>query len=105
MRGLARLDSGTHRQPRSSLGVQDALHAISCAPGYNIRWLMRAIAAQAAKGAKATFLALSEPALHSLNSVLDELIVLRGVLNSVGSMLRAGLSWRLLALPAIALAG
>ena len=24
-------------------GVGDALHAISCAAGYNIRWLMRAI--------------------------------------------------------------
>lgn len=36
----------------------DALHALSCAAGYNIRWLMRAIAAQAAKDVKAFFLAL-----------------------------------------------
>jgi IS5 family transposase len=31
----------------------DALHAVLCAAGFNIRWLMRAIAAQAAKVAKA----------------------------------------------------
>ena len=52
------------------------MHAISCAAGYNIRWLMRAIAAQAAKAAKVVFLALSKPALYGLNSVLDVLIEL-----------------------------
>jgi IS5 family transposase len=31
----------------------DALHAVLCAAGFNIRWLMRAIAKQAAKAAKA----------------------------------------------------
>ena len=36
----------------------DALHALSCAAGYNIRWLLRAIAAQAAKDTKAFFFAL-----------------------------------------------
>ena len=36
----------------------DALHALSCAAGYNIRWLLRAIASQAAKDAKAFFFAL-----------------------------------------------
>ena len=36
----------------------DALHALSCAAGYNIRWLLRAIAAKAAKDAKAFLLAL-----------------------------------------------
>jgi IS5 family transposase len=31
----------------------DALHAVLCAAGFNIRWLMRAIAGQAAKTAEA----------------------------------------------------
>ena len=66
---------------------------------------MRAIVAQAAKAAKAAFLALSKPALYGLNSVLDALIALRDVLHSIGSALRAGLSWRLLALPAAASTG
>jgi IS5 family transposase len=54
--------------------VGDALHAVSCAAGYNIRWLMRAIAAQAAKAAKVAFLALSKLALYGLiqMSVQDE---------------------------------
>lgn len=36
----------------------DTLHALSCTAGYNIRWLLRDIAAQAAKDAKAFFFAL-----------------------------------------------
>ena len=36
----------------------DALHALSCAAGYNIGWLLRSIAAKAAKDAKAFLLAL-----------------------------------------------
>jgi len=78
------------------------LHAISCAAGYNIRWLMRAIVAQAAKAAKAVFLAPSKPALYGWNSVLDDLITLRGVLSSTGSALRSTLGWQPLALRAIA---
>jgi len=96
-----------HRMDRCWLkgAVGDALHAISCAAGYNIRWLMRAIVAQAAKAAKAAFLAFSKPALYGLNSVLDALIALRDMLDSVGSALRTGLSRRQFALPAIASAG
>ena len=41
----------------------DALHALSCAAGYNIRWLLRAIAGKAAKDAKAFLLALLELAV------------------------------------------
>jgi len=82
--------------------IGDALHAISCAAGYNIRWLMRAIVTQAAKAAKAAFLAFSKPALYGLNSVLDALIALRDALDSVGSALRTGLSWRQFTLLAIA---
>ena len=36
----------------------DALHALSCAAGYNIRWLLRAIAGKTAKDAKAFLWAL-----------------------------------------------
>ena len=80
-----------HRMDRCWLkgAIGDALHAISCAAGYNIRWLMRAIVAQAAKAAKAAFLASSKPALHGLNSVLDALIELRAVL---GLRLRAAMT-------------
>jgi IS5 family transposase len=50
-----------HRMDRCWLkGAQgDALHAVLCAAGFNIRWLMRAIVAQAAKAAKALFFVLS----------------------------------------------
>jgi len=40
-----------------------------------------------------------------LNSVLDALIAFRDVLDSVGSALGTGLSWRQFALPASASAG
>ncbi|MFN9999870.1 MAG: transposase, partial [bacterium] len=44
-----------HRMDRCWLkgSEGDALHAVRCAAGVNIRWLMRAIAAQAAKAAQA----------------------------------------------------
>ena len=46
-----------HRMDRCWLkGAEgDALHAVLCAAGFNIRWLMRAIVAQTAKAAKAFF--------------------------------------------------
>jgi IS5 family transposase len=40
----------------------DALHALSCAAGYNIRWLLRAIVRLAAKR---PFLALSDLVLYA----------------------------------------
>jgi hypothetical protein len=43
----------------------DALHVLSCASGYNIRWLMRAITAQGAKDAKAFVFALPGLSLWS----------------------------------------
>jgi transposase, IS5 family len=57
--GHAKLD---HRMDRCWLkgATGDALHAVLCAAGFNIRWLLRAIAA---KGLKALFLALSHWAL------------------------------------------
>jgi transposase, IS5 family len=59
-----------HRMDRCWLAgpTGDALHALSCAAGYNIRWLMRAILEQAAKAAKAVFLALFKWALWASNS-------------------------------------
>jgi len=49
-----------HRMDRCWLkGVEgDALHAVLCAAGFNIRWLMHAIAAQAGTAAKAFFFGL-----------------------------------------------
>ncbi len=49
-----------HRMDRCWLkgAESDALHAVLCAAGFNIRWLMRAIVAQAAKAAKAFFFGL-----------------------------------------------
>jgi IS5 family transposase len=49
-----------HRMDRCWLkGAEgDALHAVLCAAGFNIRWLMRAIVAQAIKAAKAFFFGL-----------------------------------------------
>ena len=40
----------------------DALHAVLCAAGFNIRWLLRAIAA---KGLAALLLAFSQVALYA----------------------------------------
>ncbi len=43
--------------------VGDALHALSCAAGYNIRWLMRAIARLGLRG---LFCALSAVVAYAL---------------------------------------
>ena len=86
----------------------DALHAISCAAGYNIRWLMRAIEAQAAKAAKAAFLALFKPALYGLNSAMAALIALIALRNALSLFRiaeRASLGLSLPALPARVSAG
>ena len=91
-----------HRMDRCWLkgAIGDALHAISCAAGYNIRWLMRAIVAQAAKAAKAVLLALLRPALNGLNSAMDALIDLRDVLSLIRIAVRGSLCRPLPALPA-----
>jgi transposase, IS5 family len=55
--GHTKADHGMQRcWLKGALG--DALHALSCAAGYNIRWLLRAIAGKAAKDAKAFLWAL-----------------------------------------------
>ena len=50
-----------HRMDRCWLkGAEgDSLHAVLCAAGFNIRWLMRAILAQAVRAAKALFFGLA----------------------------------------------
>ena len=90
-----------HRMDRCWLkgAVGDALHAISCAAGYNIRWLMRAIVAQAAKAAKAAFLALSKPTMYGLHSAMAALIASRDVLILIGIAVRASLGLPPPALP------
>ena len=90
-----------HRLDRCWLkgAIGDALHAISCAAGYNIRWLLRAMAAQAAKAAKAVCMALTKWALHGLRSVLDVVVELRGLLGSMTGLLRSAIAWRLLPPP------
>jgi IS5 family transposase len=91
-----------HRMDRCWLkgAVGDALHAISCAAGYNIRWLMRAIVAQAAKAAKAAFLALLQPALYGLNSEMNALNAWHELLSWIRPAARASLGPQLPALPA-----
>ena len=93
-----------HRMDRCWLkgAVGDALHAISCAAGYNIRWLMRAIVAQAAKAAKAAkadFLALLKRTLYRLNSATDAPIASRDVPSLIRIAERASLGPPLPALP------
>ena len=86
-----------HRMDRCWLkgALGDALHAISCAAGYNIRWLAgwltRAIVAQTAKAAKAAFLAFSKPTKYGLNSAMDALIALHDVLSVIRIAVRASL--------------
>jgi IS5 family transposase len=91
-----------HRMDRCWLkgAVGDALHAISCAAGYNIRWLMRAIVAHAAKVAKAAFWAFSQPALYGLNSAINALHALHELLGLIRLAARANLGPPLPALPA-----
>lgn len=57
-----------HRMDRCWLQGQlgDALHTLSCAVGYNLRWLMRAIARL---GLKAAFLRLLGAAMSAINSI------------------------------------
>ena len=55
--GHTKADHGMQRcWLKGALG--DALHALSCAAGYNIRWLLRAIAGKSTKDAKAFLWAL-----------------------------------------------
>lgn len=82
-----------HRMDRCWLSGQlgDALHALSCAAGYNIRWLMRAILEQAAKAAKAAFLALSKWTVWGLDSVAVAMAALETACAAIAlTLCRAG---------------
>jgi transposase, IS5 family len=76
-----------HRMDRCWLqgAIGDALHALSCAAGYNIRWLMRAILAQAAKAA---FLARTELAPYGLIGTADVFRSAREVLGLIQAAVR-----------------
>jgi IS5 family transposase len=67
-----------HRMDRCWLkgSEGDALHAVLCAAGFNIRWLLRAIARQAAKAASLVF------NLVALYAALAMLAVLRVLLTA-----------------------
>jgi transposase, IS5 family len=76
-----------HRMDRCWLqgAIGDALHALSCAAGYNIRWLMRAIMAQAANAA---FLARTEWAPYGLIGTADVFRSAREVLGLIQAAVR-----------------
>ena len=61
-----------HRMDRCWLrgAVGDALHALSCAAGYNIRWLMRAIARLGLRGLFCALSAVGAYALVTLYAML-----------------------------------
>ncbi len=67
----------------------DALHAVLCAAGYNIRWLMRAIVA---KGIKALEWLLLRPVWRALRSDLMALVRLT-LLPLLPSRYAAGVTW------------
>ncbi|CAN5295907.1 hypothetical protein BH11PSE10_BH11PSE10_05330 [soil metagenome] len=89
-----------HRMDRCWLkgAIGGALHALRCAAGYNIRSLLRAITAQAAKAVKAAFLVLTKWTLYGLSSVLAVLIGLRELLRTMDGTLSSALAGQLLAL-------
>jgi hypothetical protein len=68
-----------HRMDRCWLqgALGDALHALSCAAGYNIRWLMRAIVRLAARRSS---LAMSELTLYARISAIRSPGALLGAL-------------------------
>ena len=71
-----------HRMIRCYLkgSIGDALHAISCAAGYNIRWLMRAIMGLGLKGLFAlAFLAAARANTGAIRSA--QILHFRGWLN------------------------
>jgi transposase, IS5 family len=68
----------------------DALHALSCAAGYNIRWLLRAIAGKAAKDAKAFLLARLGMAVRA-RLAADR--AFRAFAGAVGLLIDAGRCW------------
>jgi IS5 family transposase len=81
-----------HRMDRCWLSGQlgDALHALSCAAGYNIRWLMRAILEQAAKAAKAAFLVLPKWSIWVMKSGTAALAGFKTVYAAIAWVLRFG---------------
>lgn len=83
-----------HRMDRCWLqgAVGDALHALSCAAGYNIRWLMRAIVRLAAKR---LCLAQHNVALCARRGALGTPAVLMRAVQTARDALMRLLGWRL----------
>ena len=87
--GHTKSDHGMQRcWLKGALG--DALHALSCAAGYNIRWLLRAIAGKAAKDAKAFLLALLGTAVRA-KLAADS--VFQAVAGCLGLLIEARRCW------------
>jgi len=87
--GHTKADHGMQRcWLKGELG--DALHALSCAAGYNIRWLLRAIAGKAAKDAKAFLWALSGTAVRARLAADRAFQAFAG---AVGLLIDAGRCW------------
>ena len=82
-----------HRMDRCWLQGQlgDALHALSCAAGCNIRWLMRAIVRLAAKR---LCLALPDLALYARIGALCTATALTRTVRAVRNALTHVLGWR-----------
>jgi IS5 family transposase len=64
-----------HRMDRCWLqgSEGDALHAVLCAAGFNIRWLLRAIAAKGLKALLLSLVALCRPHFHAACDFIDRL--------------------------------
>jgi transposase, IS5 family len=77
-----------HRMDRCWLpgASGDALHALSCALGYNIRWLMRALQAKARKALSWLLQMATSGGEHAMAAI-------RTGLSGLTTMLRAALAW------------
>ena len=77
-----------HRMDRCWLpgASGDALHALSCALGYNIRWLMRALQAKARRALLCLLQRVASGGEQAMGA-------LRAKLNGLAGMLRMALAW------------
>ena len=75
--------------------IGDALHALSCAAGYNIRWLLRAIAGKATKDAKAFLWALLGTAVRARLAANRAFQAFAGAVGLLGEAARRWIGSRL----------
>jgi 2-polyprenyl-6-methoxyphenol hydroxylase-like FAD-dependent oxidoreductase len=83
------LEAALHRIDRCWLpGARaDALHALSCAPGFNIRWLMRALQAKARKALSWSLQMVASGGEQTLGGLRTKLNVLAFVLRTAPGQL------------------